>query len=161
MQTSITWAGVVLALQILLVGLVAAALVRFGVQRLLAWRGRGPSAARILAQLALWIVIFVAFSAALTVVFPSVKPVNILGGVTIVSIAAGIAFQTVLGNMFAGFVLLARDRFRVGDQIAVADVRGQVIAIGITSTVVRTFDGRLVVVPNTVLHSEIVTVQTG
>lgn len=44
----------------------------------------------------------------ITVVFPSVEPVNLLGGIGVVSIAAGIAFQTVLGNMFAGLMLLSR-----------------------------------------------------
>ncbi len=77
-------------------------------------------------------------------IFPSVKPVNALGGIGMLSIAAGIAFQTMLGNMFAGIVILARDIFRVGDQIAVQDVAGTVGEINLTSTVVRTFDGRLV-----------------
>lgn len=100
-------------------------------------------------------------AAALTLVFPSVKPVNALGGIGILSIAAGIAFQTVLGNMFAGIVILARDIFRVGDQIAVEDVSGTVLEISLTSTVVRTFDGRKALIPNSVIHSEVVTVQTG
>src|SRR5699024_8427247 len=92
---------------------------------------------------------------------PSVKPVDVLGGITIISLAAGIAFQTVLGNMFAGIVILARDRFRVGDQISVLDHSGTVSEMGLSHTALRTFDGRLVVVPNASLHSELVTVQTG
>ena len=83
------------------------------------------------------------------------------GGVGIISIAAGIAFQTVLGNMFAGIIILTRDRFRVGDQIAVGEHRGTVVQMGLTSTSIRTFDGRLVLVPNGTLHSEMVTIQTG
>ncbi|GAA4406253.1 hypothetical protein GCM10023168_20860 [Fodinibacter luteus] len=58
-------------------------------------------------------------------------------------------------------VILARDKFRVDDQIAVRDVAGTVTAISLTSTAVRTFDGRLVLIPNSLVHSEIVTVQTG
>jgi small-conductance mechanosensitive channel len=100
-------------------------------------------------------------AAALTLVFPSVKPVNALGGIGVLSIAGGIAFQTVLGNMFAGIVILARDIFRVGDQIAVEEVAGTVTEINLTSTVVRTFDGRKALIPNSVIHSEVVTVQTG
>jgi small-conductance mechanosensitive channel len=111
--------------------------------------------------LAQWLLLLLAFAAAMTVVFPSVKPVNALGGIGVLSIAAGIAFQTVLGNMFAGIVILARDVFRVEDQIAVGETAGTVTAITLTSTVVRTFDGRLVLIPNSVVHSEIVTVQTG
>ncbi|MFC5043793.1 mechanosensitive ion channel family protein [Ornithinimicrobium kibberense] len=63
--------------------------------------------------------------------------------------------------MFAGIVILTRDRFRVGDQISVGEHRGTVVQMGLTSTSVRTFDGRLVLVPNGTLHSEVVTVQTG
>ncbi len=112
-------------------------------------------------SLARWLVLLLAFTAALTVVFPSVKPVNALGGIGVLSIAAGIAFQTVLGNMFAGIIILARDKFRVDDQVAVRDVAGTVTGVSLTSTTVRTFDGRLVLIPNSVVHSEIVTVQTG
>lgn len=107
------------------------------------------------------LVTVLSIAAALTIVFPSVRPVNALGGIGILSIAAGIAFQTVLGNMFAGIVILARDIFRVGDQIAVDDVAGTVTRISLTSTVVRTFDGRKALIPNSVVHSQVVTVQTG
>ncbi|MDN5572145.1 MAG: mechanosensitive ion channel family protein [Propionibacteriaceae bacterium] len=161
MPTSITWEGAWLALQILAAGVAASYLIRWAVRSLLLWRGRGPSSASVFGRVVQWVVVFAALSTAMTVVFPSVRPVDILGGITIVSIAAGIAFQTVLGNMFAGLVILARDRFRIDDQISVGDLRGTVVAIGLTSTVVRTFDGQLVVVPNTVLHDEVVTVQTG
>lgn len=161
MPSEITWGGVLLATQVLLGGIALGIVARLIMRRLLLWRRRGPSSARVFSRVTQWVIIIMAFMAAVTVVFPSVRPVDVLGGITIVSIAAGIAFQTVLGSMFAGFVLLARDRFRVGDQIGVGDVRGEVTSIGITSTVVRTFDGRLVVLPNTVLHGEIVIVQTG
>ena len=113
------------------------------------------------AALAQSLVLLLSVAAALTVVFPSVKPVNALGGIGVLSIAAGIAFQTVLSNMFAGIVILARDVFRVGDQIAVEEVAGTVTEITLTSTVVQTFDGRKVLIPNSVVHSQVVTVQTG
>ncbi len=106
-------------------------------------------------------VVLLALAASVTVVFPSVEPVNALGGIGVLSIAAGIAFQTVLSNMFAGIVILARDVFRVGDQIAVEEVSGTVTEINLSSTVVQTFDGRKVLIPNSVVHSQVVTVQTG
>lgn len=148
-------------LGVLAAAMILAWLLRRIVRRVLCLRGRGPSSADVFGRVASWIVIGFGVAAALTIVFPSVKPVNILGGVGVISIAAGIAFQTVLGNMFAGLVLLGRDRFRVGDQIGIRDHRGTVSHMGLTSTSVRTFDGRLVVFPNGVLHSEPVIVQTG
>ncbi|WP_312719160.1 mechanosensitive ion channel domain-containing protein [Mobilicoccus sp.] len=157
----VTAENVVYALIALTIALVLAVVVRHLVKAVLRWRGRGPSSAEVFARLSSWALVFVGIGAALTVLFPSVRPVDILGGVGVVSIAAGIAFQTVLGNMFAGIVILAHDRFRVGDQIQVEDHRGQIMSMRLSSTTIRTFDGRLLVVPNSVLHSEIVTVQTG
>jgi small conductance mechanosensitive channel len=158
---SVTWESLGLGLAILLGGWIVGRLVRVATRGFLSWRGRSPSASRMFGALAQGAVVVLAFAAAVTVVFPSVRPVNALGGIGIVSIAAGIAFQTVLGNMFAGIVILARDVFRVGDQIAVGDTAGTVTEINLTSTVVHTFDGRLVLIPNALVHSEIVTVQTG
>ncbi|MGD8200470.1 mechanosensitive ion channel family protein [Ornithinimicrobium sp. W1679] len=157
----VTLAGVVLGLAVLLVGLLLGQVVRVLVTRTLSWRGRSDSSARVFGRLVSWLLTALAVGAAVTVTFPSIRPVNLLGGIGVVSIAAGIAFQTVLGNMFAGIVILTRDRFRVGDQISVGEHRGTVVQMGLTSTSVRTFDGRLLLVPNGTLHSEVVTVQTG
>jgi small-conductance mechanosensitive channel len=158
---AITWESVGLGAAVLVAGLLLAWVVRRAVRPVLRWRGRTESSAVVFAILASWLVAVLAFAAALTVVFPSIRPVNILGGVGVISIAAGIAFQTVLGNMFAGIVLLFRDRLEVGDQVGVKGVRGTIVAIDLSSTTVRTFDGRQVLIPNSVMHSEVVTVQTG
>lgn len=157
----ITWPALALGVAIVVVGWLVGRALRLGVRRLLMWRGRSPSASALFARLTGWGVGVVAIAAAITVVFPSVEPVNALGGIGILSIAAGIAFQTVLGNMFAGIVILARDTFRVGDQIAVDDVAGTVTEISLTATRITSYDGRLVLVPNSVLHATTVTVQTG
>lgn len=148
-----------------LTAVVVAALVAWGVRRLvrhtLLWQGRSESSSRVFGRLAGWLVVTLGIGAGLTIAFPSVRPVDLLGGVGVVSIAAGIAFQTVLGNMFAGIVILMRDSYRVGDQIAVDEHRGTITALNLTSSTLRTFDGRKVIVPNVVLHSNVVTVQTG
>ena len=157
----VTWEGVAIGVAFLVVGWVVARAVGWLTRLLLRWRGKSASASAMFSSLARWLVLLLAFATALTIVFPSVKPVNALGGIGVLSIAAGIAFQTVLGNMFAGIVILARDKFRVDDQVAVRDVAGTVTGVSLTSTTVRTFDGRLVLIPNSVVHSEIVTVQTG
>ena len=157
----ITWEGVLLGLLVLVGGYALGRALGWLTGRVLRWRGRSPSASTMFSALTRWLVLLLAFAAAITVIFPSVRPVNALGGIGVLSIAAGIAFQTVLGNMFAGIVILARDKFRVGDQIAVRDTAGTVTAVTLTSTAVRTYDGRLVLIPNSVVHSEIVTVQTG
>ena len=123
--------------------------------------GRSPSSAHALRSLFRWTLMIVAVLAGLAVMFPSIDPVDVLGGLGVISIAAGIGFQTVLGNIFAGVVILSRDRYRPGDQIWVGEVKGTIVEIRISSTSIRTFDERLVLVPNTTLHNEQVVVQTG
>lgn len=157
----VTAYNVMLGLVVLAGGALISYLVRLLVGAFLGWRDASPSSRRVFGLVAQWLVVVLALVAALTVTFPSVKPVNALGGLGIISIAAGIAFQTVLGNMFAGLVILARDSFRVGDQIEVDGVAGQVTHIHLSNTAVRTFDGRKVLVPNSTLHGQLVTVQTG
>ncbi len=157
----VTAQGFGVAAAVIAGGVLLAWVLRRGLRVLLLWRGRSPSSADVFARLVGWVTIVLAVLAALTIMFPSVKPVDVLGGVGVVSIAAGIAFQTVLGNMFAGIVILARDRYRVGDQISVQEQRGTVVDMRLTSTSIRTFDGRLVLIPNALLHSQVVTVQTG
>lgn len=134
----ITWEGVLLGLLVLVGGYALGRALGWLTGRVLRWRGRSPSASTMFSALTRWLVLLLAFAAAITVIFPSVRPVNALGGIGVLSIAAGIAFQTVLGNMFAGIVILARDKFRVGDQIAVRDTAGTVTAVTLTSTAVRT-----------------------
>ncbi|WP_435769520.1 mechanosensitive ion channel family protein [Nocardioides sp. SYSU DS0651] len=157
----VTWEATALGLGLIVGGYLTGRVVGWVLERLLLWRGRSRSASAMFSVLVRWLVLVLALAAAATVVFPSVRPVNALGGIGILSIAAGIAFQTVLGNMFAGIVILARDTYRVDDQIAVRDVAGTVTGVSLTSTTVRTFDGRLVHIPNAVVHSEVVTIQTG
>lgn len=157
----VTWAAVGAGVTALVVFVFIAWLGRWGVARYLRWRNRGPSAVSVFGQLAQWLIIVLGAGVGLTIVFPSVRPVDLLGGLGVVSIAAGIAFQTVLGNMFAGIVILSRGRFLVGDQIGVKDVRGTVTNITLNSTTIRSFDGRQVLIPNQIMHSELVTVQTG
>lgn len=157
----ITVTAVLIGLGVLAAGSLLAWLLRHAVAALLIWKGHSDSAARVFGGLTQVALTGLALGAGLTVVFPSVRPVDILGGVGVISIAAGIAFQTMLGNMFAGMVILSRDRFRVGDQISLGDHAGTVVRIALSSTSLRTFDGRMVVIPNGKLHSEAVTVQTG
>lgn len=135
----ITLDALLLGAVVLAVGLVLAWVVRLVVRWVLRARGRGASAVRVFGSIVGWAVALLALGVAFTVVFPSIKPVDLIGGIGIVSITAGIAFQTVLGNMFAGIVILARDRFNVGDQVHVGDVRGTVEDIGLSSTVIPSF----------------------
>jgi small conductance mechanosensitive channel len=68
------------------------------------------------------------------------------GGLT--SLGVGLAFQDVLRNLLAGIFLLLDQPFKVGDWITVEPNSGQVMAIQIRTTTLRSANGTLAVIPN-------------
>lgn len=119
-----------------------------------------PTLARALARLtALFVDIFGLLVCAVIVV-PTFSPGQLIAGLGITSVAIGFAFQNVLQNFFAGMVLLWQKPFRIGDEIKVRDFEGVVEDITIRCTLLRTLSGRLVYIPNGVLFTEPLTVNT-
>lgn len=98
---------------------------------------------------------------AITIVFPSVQPVDVLAGAGLLTVAVGFAFQDILSNLLAGMLLLFRQPFVGGDQIEVTEHVGTVQEINIRETVIKTFDGRRVLIPNRDVYTNAITVQTG
>jgi small-conductance mechanosensitive channel len=123
-------------------------------------RRRTPSFARVFANLTSSAATLVGVLLAVTIVFPSVRPVDVLTGAGVITIAAGFAFQDILQNLLAGLLLLFREPFRGGDQVQVGDVVGTVEEINIRETVVTTFDGRRVLIPNATVYTDVICVQT-
>ena len=123
-------------------------------------RHRTPSFARVFAKLTSSAMTVAGVLLALTIVFPSVRPVDVLTGAGVLTIAAGFAFQDILQNLLAGILLLFRQPFRGGDQIKVGDVTGTVEEINIRETVISTFDGRRILIPNAKVYTDVIHVQT-
>jgi len=73
------------------------------------------------------------------------------------SLAVTFALQDVLKNLVAGLYLLWERPFIIGDSIQVKDVTGTVEDVQVRTTLLRAGNGQLIVVPNAVLFTEIVT----
>lgn len=84
-------------------------------------------------------------------------PVEFLG---IGSVAVGFAFRDILQNFLAGILLLLTEPFRIGDQIVVGSYEGTVEEIQTRATMIQTYDGRRVVIPNADLFVDSVIVNT-
>jgi small conductance mechanosensitive channel len=95
-----------------------------------------------------------------TIVFPSVKPSDALATLGIGSVAIGFAFKDILQNWFAGLLILIRQPFRTGDQIVVSGFEGTVEHIEARATLIKTYDGRRVVIPNSEVYTRALTVNT-
>jgi len=138
--------------------LVSKAIRRFAAP-LLAKR-RTESFGTVVAQLIGYLVVIAAVLVAAVVVFPSFKPVDVLSGLGIFSIAIGFAFQDILSNLLAGILLLIRQPFHSGDEIEVSGQSGTVEQITIRETQIKTYDGEKVLIPNAEVYQNVIRVQT-
>jgi len=114
----------------------------------------------ILSDLGFWGFIILGALVSLTIIMPSLKPADLLASLGIGSIAIGFAFKEILQNWLAGLLILLRMPFRRGDQINVLDAEGTVMRIEPRATIIRTYDGRDIVVPNTTIFTNMVVVNT-
>lgn len=105
-------------------------------------------------------IVVLALLVAATIVFPSVKPGDVLATLGVGSVAVGFAFKDILQNLFAGILLLLNRPFRRGDQIVVKDFEGTVEHIESRATLIKTYDGRRVIIPNSDVYTSPVIVNT-
>ena len=73
---------------------------------------------------------------------------TLLGTLGLTSVAIGFSLKDVLSNYISGVILLAARPFRISDQIVIGDYEGTVVQIQLRATTMRTYDGRLVYIPN-------------
>ncbi|MHC4108653.1 MAG: mechanosensitive ion channel family protein [Planctomycetota bacterium] len=71
------------------------------------------------------------------------------------------ALQDSLGNLASGIMILIHRPFDVSDVVDVGGVSGKVESLSLVSTTVKTFDNKLVVVPNNKIWGNVITNVTG
>lgn len=72
----------------------------------------------------------------------------LLGAFGLTSVAIGFSLKDVLSNYISGVILLAARPFRLGDQVVIDDYEGTIKQIQLRATTLRTYDGRMVYIPN-------------
>lgn len=72
------------------------------------------------------------------------------------SVVVGLAAQKTLENLFAGFSIAFSKPFRLGDAVVIRNEYGTVEDITLRQTVLKTWDNRRLVIPNSVLDEEII-----
>jgi small conductance mechanosensitive channel len=148
-----------LALGVAALFFVAAWGLRAVVRRLFRRRGR-ENLGELLAEFARWGVLFLGLLVVAAIVFPSIKPADLLSTLGVGSIAIGFAFKDILQNWMAGLLILWRQPFRRGDQIVVGKFEGTVEHVEARATLIKTYDGRRVVIPNNDVYATSVIVNT-
>jgi small-conductance mechanosensitive channel len=142
----------------LVLTVVVARLVRSGVERALR-RGRAePHVVVVVATLAYYAAVAVGLVVALSL--GGVDLGVLVGSLGLATVALGFALQDIVSNFSAGIVLLLEHPFTEGDHIAIAEAEGEVEEIRVRATRLRAPDGQLVLVPNKLLFTQVVTNST-
>jgi len=123
-------------------------------------RQKARHAGMILGKLAQSGVVTAGVLVMLTIIFPSFQPVDLIQLLGIGSVAIGFAFHDIFQNFLAGILLLLTGPFHVGDEISIDKYEGTVEDIQTRATTLRTYDGRRIVIPNSDLFTNSVTVYT-
>mgnify|MGYP003131207122 CR=1 FL=1 len=148
-------AGIIFLLIAWLVG----KLVKRGIASLAARRGR-PDLGTLIGTLVQGVFMIAALLTAAAIVFPSVQPGDVLAGLGVGSVAIGFAFKDILQNLFAGLLILIRRPYGIGDQIVVDEFEGTVEQVESRATIIETYDGRRVIIPNSDIYTKAVIVNT-
>lgn len=72
----------------------------------------------------------------------------LLTGVGIGGLVVGLALQEPLANLFSGLFLITTRAVKEGEAVEVGGVQGTVELVNLNHTVIRTWDGRRVLIPN-------------
>jgi small conductance mechanosensitive channel len=89
-----------------------------------------------------------------------INPATLVAGLGVTTIAIGFALKDLLSNFVSGFLILTTRPFTLGDQIAVQQFEGTVERIELRATHLRTYDNRLVIIPNADLYTATITNNT-
>ncbi len=85
-----------------------------------------------------------------------INPAGFLVAGGIIAIIIGFASQSIVSNLISGIFLIIERPVNIGDTVHVQDTLGTIEDVRILSTLIRTFDGVLVRIPNdTVFTSKI------
>src|SRR5579864_1064333 len=148
----------ILAIVIFIFFLILASAAKSIVRRISRRRERRQNLGLLLGQLAQVTLVVLGFLIAFSTVAPSFHASDLIKMLGIGSVAIGFAFQNILQNFLAGILILIHEPFKLGDQISVTGLDGTVETIETRATMIKTPDGRQIVIPNAVLFTNPVTV---
>lgn len=152
--------NLVLALIVFAIFFFLAGVMRRLVRRLTRQRRQARNLGLILGRLVQWVTILIGLFIALSIVIPTLKANDLVQLLGISGVAIGFAFRDILQNFLAGILILLTEPFQIDDQIVFKDFEGTVENIQTRATIIRTYDGRRIVIPNSELFTNSVTVNT-
>jgi small conductance mechanosensitive channel len=138
----------VLAVIIVVIGIFVAKLARNLIYKGLKTVTRHESLLSLITTTVYIAVILVACFVALGVLDLTRTVTTLLAGAGIIGLALGFAFQDIMANFMSGVIMAIRHPFEKGDLIQTEDTKGVVQELNLRSTVIRSLQGQIHIVPN-------------
>ncbi|MCC5602338.1 mechanosensitive ion channel family protein [Nostoc favosum] len=152
--------NIVLALIVFIFFLFISSRIKALVKRLTRNRRSARNLGLVLGRLAQGLTILIGLFIALSIVIPTFQAGDLVQLLGISGVAIGFAFRDILQNFLAGILILLTEPFQIDDQIVFKGFEGTVENIETRATTIRTYDGRRIVIPNSELFINSVTVNT-
>ncbi len=107
---------------------------------------------------ALTAVIYVTGFAIAIYTLPSMRALanTLLTGAGIAAVAIGFASQHALSNVISGFFIVIFKPYKINDRLKLRDLTGVVEDITLRHTVIRDFENRRILIPNSVISDDII-----
>ncbi len=159
-QTPFTLATLLKFLFVLIIGILLVRLLRRKASSILVEQlSLSSGTVNSLTTLIYYFLLLVVFMVALSVVGIDLKEVTWIVGA--LGVGIGFGLQNIVNNFVSGVVLLTERSIEIGDIVELkGDVIGEVKRINMRSTVIRTYDGMDIIVPNSEFMSGRVTTWT-
>ncbi|GAB3833834.1 mechanosensitive ion channel family protein [Hymenobacter jeollabukensis] len=120
-------------------------------------RSHDPLLAEFLTSLTRWALLLVGLMLVLQVLGMTGVVSGVLGAAGLTAFVVGFALKDIAENFLAGMVLAFNRPFRIHDTIQIKDnkeLMGRVAALNLRTTVIQTFDGRHIYLPNAMVLRE-------
>ncbi|MEP0920145.1 mechanosensitive ion channel family protein [Leptolyngbya sp. DQ-M1] len=152
--------SLILAIIVFSIFFFIARVVKRTVRRATANRRQARNLGLVLGRLAQGTIILIGLFVSLSIVVPTFRAGDLVQLLGISGVAIGFAFRDILQNFLSGILILLTEPFRIGDQIVFKNFEGTVENIETRATTIRTYDNRRIVIPNSELFTNSVTVNT-
>lgn len=73
---------------------------------------------------------------------------TIVASIGAIGVVAGLAFQDILKDFFAGIFILIENQYKIGDHVTIGGFKGEVIALGMKTTKIKAYTGEVKMISN-------------
>jgi small-conductance mechanosensitive channel len=140
--------NIVLAAIILVAGLFLSKLVKRFSKKVVGRLSHGAVITNLFSSFIYIVCVGITLFACLSILQLDKAVTSILAGAGIVGLALAFAFQDIAANFMSGILITIRRPLLVGHLVKIKDYMGKVTAINLRDTVLQTFEGQLVIIPN-------------